>query len=140
LRDNFDRVEQTAAVTEIRARIYELVEFLHDIEKADAFPWAKFPHRVGLHNKCVTLRRLKHAKPSELPSPTVSGRLFVDIRLSAATRVTVASADFAGQQLGGRVAELVCAGGAALGERRIRASREGEYQSAKHKVTHVCSF
>jgi L-lactate dehydrogenase complex protein LldE len=66
VRDNFDAVEQTAAVTEVRARTYELVEFLHDIEKADAFPWAKFPHRVGLHNKCISLRRLKHAKPSEL--------------------------------------------------------------------------
>jgi L-lactate dehydrogenase complex protein LldE len=58
VRDIFDAVEQTAAVTEVRARTYELVEFLHDIEKADAFPWAKFPHRVGLHNKCVSLRRL----------------------------------------------------------------------------------
>ena len=72
VRDNFDAVEQTAAVTEVRARTYELVEFLHDIEKADAFPWAKFPHRVGLHNKCVSLRRLKHAKPSELNEPFFS--------------------------------------------------------------------
>ena len=66
VRDNFDAIEQNPAVTEVRARTYELVEFLHDIEKADAFPWAKFPHRVGLHNKCITLRRLRHAKPSEL--------------------------------------------------------------------------
>jgi L-lactate dehydrogenase complex protein LldE len=72
VRDNFDAVEQTAAVTEVRARTYELVEFLHDIDKADAFPWAKFPHRVGLHNKCVSLRRLKHAKPSELNEPFFS--------------------------------------------------------------------
>ena len=72
VRNNFDAVEQTTAVTEVRARTYELVEFLHDIEKADAFPWAKFPHRVGLHNKCVSLRRLKHAKPSELNEPFFS--------------------------------------------------------------------
>ena len=43
VRDNFDAVEQTAAVTEVRARTYELVEFLHDIEKVDAFPWAQVP-------------------------------------------------------------------------------------------------
>ena len=67
-----DAVEQTAAVTEVRARTYELVEFLHDIQKVDAFPWAKFPHRVGLHNKCVSLRRLKHARPSELHGPFYS--------------------------------------------------------------------
>jgi L-lactate dehydrogenase complex protein LldE len=41
-------------------------QFLHDIQKVDAFPWARFPHRVGLHNSCGTLRRLKHALPSEL--------------------------------------------------------------------------
>ncbi len=42
---------------------FELVEFLHDIQKVDAFPWARFPHRVGLHNSCGTLRRLKTRAP-----------------------------------------------------------------------------
>jgi L-lactate dehydrogenase complex protein LldE len=69
VRDNFDAIEQTATVKEVRSRTYELVEFLHDIQKVDAFPRAKFPHRVGLHNKCISLRRLKHAKPSELHEP-----------------------------------------------------------------------
>jgi L-lactate dehydrogenase complex protein LldE len=50
---------------EVRARTYELVEFLHDIQKPDAFSWAKFPHRVGLHNSCGTLS----ARPSA-SSPT----------------------------------------------------------------------
>jgi len=50
VRDNFDPIEQTDQVKQVRSRIYELVEFLHDIHKVDAFPWAKFPHRVGLHN------------------------------------------------------------------------------------------
>jgi L-lactate dehydrogenase complex protein LldE len=72
VRDNLDAIEQTAAVKEVRARTFELVEFLHDIEKAEAFPWAKFPHRVGLHNKCISLRRLKHASPSELHEPFFS--------------------------------------------------------------------
>src|SRR3984893_13748282 len=72
VRDNFDAIEQTAEVKEVRARTYELVEFLHDILKVDAFPWARFPHRVGLHNSCGTLRRLKHARPSELHEPFFS--------------------------------------------------------------------
>jgi len=72
VRDNFDAIEQTAEVKEVRSRTFELVEFLHDILKVDAFPWAKFPHRVGLHNSCGTLRRLKHARPSELHEPFFS--------------------------------------------------------------------
>ena len=63
VRDGFDAIEQTDEVKEVRKRTYELVEFLHDIQKVEAFPWAHFPHRVGLHNSCGTLRRLKHAKP-----------------------------------------------------------------------------
>ena len=62
VRDNFTAIPQTATVTQVRARTYELVEFLHDILKVDAFPWARFPHRVGLHNSCGTLRRLGHAR------------------------------------------------------------------------------
>ena len=72
VRDNFDAVEQTDQVKEVRSRTYELVEFLHDVQRVDAFPWAKFPHRVGLHNKCISLRRLKHARPSELHEPFFS--------------------------------------------------------------------
>jgi L-lactate dehydrogenase complex protein LldE len=66
IRDHLTAVPQTAEVTEVRARTYELVEFLHDILKVDALPWARFPHKVGLHNSCGTLRRLGHARPSEL--------------------------------------------------------------------------
>lgn len=72
VRDNFDAIEQTAEVKEVRARTFELVEFLHDIQKVDAFPWARFPHRIGLHNSCGTLRQLKHATPSELHEPFFS--------------------------------------------------------------------
>ena len=72
VRDHFDAVEPTAAVEEVRSRTFELVEFLHDILKVDAFPWAQFPHRVGLHNSCGTLRRLGHARPSELHEPFFS--------------------------------------------------------------------
>jgi hypothetical protein len=33
VRDNFDAIEQTAEVKEVRARTFELVEFLHEIQK-----------------------------------------------------------------------------------------------------------
>jgi L-lactate dehydrogenase complex protein LldE len=72
IRHHFTGVEQTAAVSEIRSRTYELVEFLHDILKVDAFPWACFPHKVGLHNSCGTLRGLCHANASELREPHFS--------------------------------------------------------------------
>jgi hypothetical protein len=70
--DNFDAIEQTDEVKEVRARTFELVEFLHDIQKVNTFPWARFPHRAGLHNSCGTLRRLKQALPSELHEPFFS--------------------------------------------------------------------
>jgi L-lactate dehydrogenase complex protein LldE len=72
IRHHFTGVEQTAAVSEIRSRTYELVEFLHDIIRVDAFPWARFPHKVGLHNSCGTLRGLRHANASELREPHFS--------------------------------------------------------------------
>jgi L-lactate dehydrogenase complex protein LldE len=72
VRDHFDAIDQTPEVVQLRARTVELVEFLHDILKVDAFPWARFPHRVGLHNSCGTLRRLRHASASELNEPRFS--------------------------------------------------------------------
>ena len=72
VRSKFDAIEQTAAVTRVRERTYELVEFLHDILKVEDFPWARFPHKVGLHNGCGSLRGLHHASPSELNVPFFS--------------------------------------------------------------------
>jgi L-lactate dehydrogenase complex protein LldE len=66
VRHHLDAIPQTEEVTQVRARTFELVEFLHDILKVDAFPWAEFPHTVGLHNSCGTLRGLRHASMSEL--------------------------------------------------------------------------
>jgi L-lactate dehydrogenase complex protein LldE len=40
VRDNFDAVEQTDDVKQVRASVYELVEFLHDVQNVVAFPWA----------------------------------------------------------------------------------------------------
>ncbi|GBQ99602.1 iron-sulfur oxidoreductase [Acetobacter nitrogenifigens DSM 23921 = NBRC 105050] len=66
VRRNFTALEQTEEVTAVRAKTFELVEFLHDILKVDAFPWAEFPHKVALHNNCNALRGLSIASMSEL--------------------------------------------------------------------------
>ena len=93
VRDGFDAIEQTDEVKEVRKRTYELVEFLHDIQKVEAFPWAHFPHRVGLHNSCGTLRRLKHAKPSELREPFFSKPLDLLSKVDGIQFVTPARPD-----------------------------------------------
>jgi L-lactate dehydrogenase complex protein LldE len=66
VRDHFEAIPQTEAVRHVRSHTYELVEFLHDILKIQAFPWAEFPHKVGIHNGCSTLRSLRTASMSEL--------------------------------------------------------------------------
>ena len=72
IRDHFDAIPQTEEVGRVRERTFELVEFLHDILEVDAFPWAGFQHKVGLHNSCSTLRGLRHASMSELGEPFFS--------------------------------------------------------------------
>ncbi|MBM9403745.1 (Fe-S)-binding protein [Gluconacetobacter azotocaptans] len=72
VRDHFDAIPQTDAVRHVRAHTYELVEFLHDVLKVRDFPWAEFPHTVGLHNSCGTLRALRTASMSELGEPPFS--------------------------------------------------------------------
>jgi hypothetical protein len=39
--------EQTDDAIQVRSRTVDLVEFLHDILKVNAFPMAEFPHKVG---------------------------------------------------------------------------------------------
>jgi len=93
VRDNFGAIEQTEEVRAVRARTYEIVEFLHDIVKPQGFPWAKFPHRVGLHNSCGTLRRLRHAKASELREPFFSKPMDLLSKVAGIEFVTPARAD-----------------------------------------------
>jgi L-lactate dehydrogenase complex protein LldE len=50
VRCHYDTLDQTADVIHVREHTYELVEFLHDILKVEAFPWADFPHPVAIHN------------------------------------------------------------------------------------------
>lgn len=72
VRNHFIAIAQTADVTKVRERTYELVEFLYDVIKARAFPWAEFRHKVGLHIGCSTLRELREAKMSEIDEPAFS--------------------------------------------------------------------
>jgi L-lactate dehydrogenase complex protein LldE len=72
VRSHFDAIPQTADVKKVRANTYELVEFLHDVLKVREFPWAEFPHKVGMHNSCSTLRSLRTAKASEIDEPFFS--------------------------------------------------------------------
>jgi L-lactate dehydrogenase complex protein LldE len=72
IRENLTAIPQTETVRKVRANTYELVEFLHDVVKVQALPWALFPHKVGLHNGCASLRALREAKTTEIAGPAFS--------------------------------------------------------------------
>ena len=72
VRENLTAIPQTDAVVKVRQNTYELVEFVHDVLQVRAFPWAEFPHVVGLHNGCASLRALRTAKMSEIAEPFFS--------------------------------------------------------------------
>ena len=72
VRSHMTAIEQTDSVQQVRQRTYELVEFLHDVLGIREFPWAEFPHRVGLHNSCSALRHLHEASISEVNGPAFS--------------------------------------------------------------------
>jgi L-lactate dehydrogenase complex protein LldE len=66
VRANMTAVEQTTSVVEVRARTFELTEFLHDVLMVEAFPWACFPHKVGIHYNCNSLRGIGLASVTEI--------------------------------------------------------------------------
>ncbi|KUZ02508.1 Fe-S oxidoreductase [Burkholderia territorii] len=72
VRDHLTAADQTRDAVAVRKNTYELVEFLHDVLRVREFPWAEFPHKVGLHNSCGTLRGLRTAKMSEIEEPFFS--------------------------------------------------------------------
>jgi L-lactate dehydrogenase complex protein LldE len=54
----------------VKASIYEVCEFLHDIVKVENLNFSKpYPYKVGLHNSCHGHRVLKLASASELNIP-----------------------------------------------------------------------
>jgi L-lactate dehydrogenase complex protein LldE len=72
VREHLTAIPQTAKVEKVRAATYELVEFLHDVLQVREFPWTRFPHKVGLHIGCSTLRALRAASMSEIRGPSYS--------------------------------------------------------------------
>jgi len=72
VRENLTAIPQTDEVAAVRSRTLELTEFLHDVLKVDAFPWAEFPHRVGIHYNCNSMRGIGIASPSEIKAPRFS--------------------------------------------------------------------
>jgi hypothetical protein len=72
VRANLTAIEQTETVRRVRSNIYELTEFLHDVLKVQALPWIRFPHKVGIHYNCNSLRGIGLASPSELRGPHFS--------------------------------------------------------------------
>ena len=72
VRAHLTAIEQTDEVKAVRERTFELTEFLHDVLQVDDFPWAEFPHKVGIHYNCNSLRGLGLASASELHRPSYS--------------------------------------------------------------------
>ncbi|KNY21359.1 (Fe-S)-binding protein [Methylobacterium sp. ARG-1] len=72
VREHLTAIPQTDEVRKVRASTYELVEFLHDVLKIEALPWAEFPHKVAYHGNCNALRGIHHARPSEIVKPYFS--------------------------------------------------------------------
>ena len=85
VREHLDAIPQTADAQKVRRNTYELVEFLHDVLMVQAFPWAEFPHRVGLHNSCTTLRQLRTAKHPRLTNRSSQSRSICSARSAASS-------------------------------------------------------
>lgn len=72
VRNHLHGVEKTPEVEHILETTHDIVDFLHDVLQVKSLPWAKFPHKVALHNGCHSLRYLRQARPSELMIPEYS--------------------------------------------------------------------
>ncbi len=65
IKDHLHSDKAADKASEIRSKIYELVEFLTDVLKVEKLD-ASFPHKVGLHHSCHGLRGLYLSQMSEL--------------------------------------------------------------------------
>lgn len=61
----------TPGFEELKAKTFELCEFLHDVVGVRGVP-GRFPHRVGLHQSCHGLRELRLGRSSELVGQSYS--------------------------------------------------------------------
>jgi L-lactate dehydrogenase complex protein LldE len=65
VRHHYDVLEQTDDVLQVRARTYELCQFLTEVLQIED-PGVSFPHRVGVHVGCHAQRGLRLADASEM--------------------------------------------------------------------------
>ncbi|MEA1834811.1 (Fe-S)-binding protein [Methylobacterium durans] len=93
VRAHLTAIPQTDEVRHVRANTYELVEFLHDVLKVEAFPWAAFPHKVSYHSNCNALRGIGHARPSEINAPFYSKPLDLLAKVKGLEVVEIARPD-----------------------------------------------
>ncbi|AWN36930.1 (Fe-S)-binding protein [Methylobacterium radiodurans] len=93
VREHLTAIPQTEEVKRVRESTYELVEFLHDVLKVEALPWARFPHKVAYHANCNALRGIGHARPSELNLPYFSKPLNLLQKVEGVELVNLARPD-----------------------------------------------
>lgn len=93
VREHLTAIPQTEEVRKVRESTYELVEFLHDVLKVEALPWARFPHKVAYHANCNALRGIGHARPSELNLPFFSKPLNLLQKVEGVELVNLARPD-----------------------------------------------
>ncbi|MBV8178147.1 MAG: (Fe-S)-binding protein [Mycobacterium sp.] len=68
VRNKFSAAEDTAQRQRVSSHTWDLPEFLCDVLKVEAFPWARFPHQVALHVSCSAIRGLNQQTMSERPN------------------------------------------------------------------------
>lgn len=93
VREHLTAIPQTDEVRKVRESTFELVEFLHDVLKVEALPWARFPHKVAYHANCNALRGIDHARPSELNLPYFSKPLNLLKKVAGVELVNLARPD-----------------------------------------------
>lgn len=67
VRNKFTAAADSPARRHVSAHTWDLPEFLCDVIKVDAFPWAHFPHEVVLHVSCSAIRGLNQQTMTERP-------------------------------------------------------------------------
>jgi Fe-S oxidoreductase len=65
VKEHYNLIEQTVAVSHVRKHIYDLSEFLLDVLKIEKLE-VSFPYKVGLHQSCHGLREMRLGSSSEL--------------------------------------------------------------------------
>lgn len=65
VKEHYNTIMQTVAVSHVRGHIYDLSEFLLDILKIEKLN-VSFPYKVGLHQSCHGLREMRLGLSSEL--------------------------------------------------------------------------